>query len=119
MDTVTKYVIPILSLLVGIGGAVLGAGPLGAILAGVGTLGLLAGGIFLYNKLKGIQFDNAHNAGNEQAVDDHGHVIENNQHQGHDDEVSEAQSAADKIEAEHALEAEGAPQDGPEKHTIH
>lgn len=99
MASIAGLIGPILGLF----GSIIGAGPFGAIVAGLGGLGLLVGGIFLYNKFKAWQFASAQNSGNEQAVIDSAHVIDHNQHQGSDDEISEAQSAADKLAAIEAL----------------
>lgn len=95
MASVISFLGPIISLV----SSVIGGGPYAWVFSGVGLLGLLAGGIFLFNKFKNAQFDHAQNSGNEQGTVDIGHVITDNQHQGSDDEVSEAQSEKDKINA--------------------
>jgi len=90
---------PVIGILGSIVTAVMGAGPLGAILAGVGAIAVTILSIFAYNKYKNWQFDSAHKKENEKNVEDHGKVIEENQAISADDEASLEQSKKDKDNA--------------------
>jgi hypothetical protein len=79
MGSIMTWVTPILSILSGILGSVLGASPFGAIFLGV--LVLLGGGtaLIFYNKYKNWQFDLNQKNEQKKADEDHAKVIKDNQ----------------------------------------
>lgn len=90
---------PILGIVASIITAVMGAGPIGAILGGVGGIATAVIGLMARNWYMNWKFANAHKNENEQAISDAGKVIEGNTELSKDDEKTLSQSKKDKLGA--------------------
>lgn len=94
-ETIKSWIGPAFSLVM----SLIGGGPWGLVAFGVGAVALLVGGIWVFNKFKNWQFDNAHEKQNEQAVIDQGKVIDKNIEHSDDDDLTFDKSKKDKEEA--------------------
>lgn len=102
MDTIKSLIPTILGFL----GSLVGGGPLGLIGFAVGSIALLVGGIFLYNKYKGMVFNQAAKKQGEDAVKDAQGLIIKNQQQGKDDSSNFQKSQEDKEKAKGGYRAD-------------
>ena len=94
-ETIKSWIGPAFSFVM----SLIGGGPWGLIAFGIGAVALIVGGIFVFNKFKNWQFDNAQKKQNEDAVADHAKIVDKGIEHAKDDAASLEQSKKDKENA--------------------